>query len=239
MRLGVAQMFIADSIEKNASTILRLTEEAARRRIDLLGFPEMSLTGYNPEVLGSSSFKEDLAGAMARLRDKAKECNMGIIVGRADFVGDLLFNAATVILPDEREVTYHKIHLTAAEEKYFAAGKDPAVFEFRGHKFGVIICRDQNFPELARDIASQKAKALFILSAHYYSPREARWKIEKNRALPIARAVENHFHVLLANAIGSHIGLISLGNSLIADPEGALVALGDEASETILTCDLP
>ncbi|MDK2925867.1 MAG: deaminated glutathione amidase [Bacillota bacterium] len=239
MRLGVAQMFIADSIEKNASTIHRLTDEAARRGIALLAFPEMSLTGYNPEVLGSSTFKEDLDRAMAELRDKAKERHMGLIVGRADFVGDLLFNAATVILPDGREVTYHKIHLTAAEEKYFTAGKDPAVFEFRERKFGVIICRDQNFPELARDIASKEASALFILSAHYYSPQEARWKVEKNRALPIARAVENHFHVLLANAVGSHIGLISLGNSLIADPEGALVALADEASETILTCDLP
>jgi predicted amidohydrolase len=232
-------MYIADSIEENTSTILQLTEEASRRGITLLAFPEMSLTGYNPEVLGSSSFKEDLDRAMAELRDKAKECNMGLIVGRADLAGELLFNAATAILPDGREVTYHKIHLTSAEERYFAAGKAPAVFEFQGRKFGVIICRDQNFPELARDIASQKVSALFILSAHYYPPREARWKIEKNRALPIARAVENHFHVLLANAVGSHIGLISLGNSLIADPEGALVALADEASETILTCDLP
>jgi predicted amidohydrolase len=42
----------------------------------------------------------------------------------------------------------------------------------------------------------------------------------------------------MANTIGSHIGMISLGNSLIADPEGVLVVLADESSETIITCDI-
>lgn len=101
----------------------------------------------------------------------------------------------------------------------------------------MIICRDQNYPELARETCKD-VDALFILCAHYYKPLEARWKVDKNRALPIARAVENHCYVFMANTIGSHIGMISLGNSLIADPEGVLVVLADESSETIITCDI-
>ncbi|APC09333.1 carbon-nitrogen hydrolase family protein [Neomoorella thermoacetica] len=239
MRLGAAQMFIADSMAVNEATILRLAGEAAGRGVELLVFPEMGLTGYNPAVLGRPGFKEELEGALARIARRAVDLGVGLIVGRAEFAGERLFNAASVFLPDGSVHTYRKIYLTDAEARYFTPGTGHLVFNYKGSKFGVIICRDQNYPELARQIASEGAGALFILSAHYYQPGEARWKLPKNRALPIARAVENHCYVLLANAVGSHIGMVSLGNSLIADPEGGLVVIADEASETLLTCDLP
>ncbi|AOQ25041.1 Formamidase [Moorella thermoacetica] len=238
MRLGAAQMFIADSMAVNEATILRLAGEAAGRGVELLVFPEMGLTGYNPAALGRPGFKEELEGALTRIARRAVDLGVGLIVGRAEFAGERLFNAASVFLPDGSVHTYRKIYLTDAEARYFTPGTGHLVFNYKGSKFGVIICRDQNYPELARQIAAEGARALFILSAHYYQPGEARWKLPKNRALPIARAVENHCYVLLANAVGSHIGMVSLGNSLIADPEGGLVVMADEASETLLTCDL-
>ncbi|KYH33336.1 (R)-stereoselective amidase [Moorella mulderi DSM 14980] len=239
MRLGAAQMFIADSPAVNEATILRLAAEAAGRGVELLAFPEMSLTGYNPATLGRPGFKEELDGALTRIARAAADLGVGLLVGRAEFAGEHLFNAASVFLPDGSVHTYRKIYLTEAEARYFSPGADRLVFSYKGNWFGVIICRDQNYPELARQIAAEGARALFILSAHYYQPGEARWKLPKNRALPIARAVENRCYVILANAVGSHIGMVSLGNSLIADPEGGLVVMADEASETLLTCDLP
>ncbi|WP_277998727.1 nitrilase-related carbon-nitrogen hydrolase [Moorella sulfitireducens] len=56
--------------------------------------------------------------------------------------------------------------------------------------------------------------------------------------MPIARAVENRCYVLLANAVGSNVGMVSLENSLIVVREDGLVVMADEASETLLTCDL-
>lgn len=238
MRLGAAQTFITDDLETNTNTILKMAADAADKGIDLLVFPEMCLTGYNPKTLGQSNFKNDLASALERISQSAAELNTGLIIGRACLCDDKLYNTASVILPSGTVHTYHKNYLTAAEEEYFTAGTRALSFEFQGHSFGVIICRDQNYPELAR-ATCKKAEALFILSAHYYKPAEARWKVAKNRALPIARAVENRCYVLMANTVGSHIGMVSLGNSLIADPDGVLVVLADETSETIITCDLP
>ena len=40
----------------------------------------------------------------------------------------------------------------------------------------------------------------------------------KNRAIPITRAVENGVYVLLSNFVGSHLGMVSLGNSLLPTP---------------------
>ena len=45
-------------------------------------------------------------------------------------------------------------------------------------------------------------------------------------------------YVLLPNTVGSHLGMISLGNSLIADPDGAVVVSAGESEETILSLSL-
>jgi predicted amidohydrolase len=230
-------MFIANEVETNTESVLSLAEEAAGKGVDLLIYPEMCLNGYNPAVLSQDTFPDDLAAALDKIRRRASELELGLVVGRAVFADDKLYNAAAVILPDGTTYSFYKNNLTAAEEKYFTPGTEPLSFTYHGHKFGVIICRDQNYPDLARKTCNN-ADALFILSAHYYKPAEARWKLDKNRALPIARAVENHCYVFLANAVGSHIGMISLGNSLIADPDGALAVLADETSQTVITCDL-
>ncbi|SMB89921.1 Predicted amidohydrolase [Thermanaeromonas toyohensis ToBE] len=237
MRVAVVQMFIADSLKVNLSRILALAREAARRGAKLVVFPEMCLTGYSSKVLKSPRLEEELKEALAILSRWSVKLDLSLVVGRAEVSEGKYYNAASVFLPDGRVHTYYKIYLTEAEARYFSPGKTPLVFEYYGHRFGIIICRDQNYPELAQRLRQEGAEALLILSAHFYSPPEARWKMDKNLALPIARAVENAFPVFLANAVGSHIGLISLGNSLIVDPQGVVVARAGETGEEILTWD--
>lgn len=239
MRLGVAQMFITDTLPSNEAAIVEMAKTAAARGVKLLAFPEMSLTGYNPDTLGRASFTAEVNAALGRIAEQAVMLGMGLIVGHASYSGGGLYNAASVLLPDGTTHIYHKIHLTAAEAQYFSPGTAPLTFTLQDHTFGVIICRDQNDPQLARRLCENGAETIFILAAHYYPASEARWKLPKNRALPIARAVENGVYVLLANAVGSHLGMVSLGNSLIADPDGAVIAAAGESGETMLTCDLP
>lgn len=239
VRVGVVQMSIEDSVESNLGKIRGYLENGASKGIKLIAFPEMCLTGFNPEVLSDPGLSHLVGGAIRELAGLSRRLGIGALVGHALVEGNVLYNAATVILPNGRRHLYRKMHLTAEEEPYFESGKEIVTFDFNGHRFGLIICRDQNDPSLARRVADDGARALFILSAHLYDPKEARWKIDKNRALPIARAVENGIFVLFSNAVGCHISRVSLGNSLIVDPDGALVAVADEVSETILFYDLP
>ena len=238
MRLAVAQMFIADNLAANEENIVKMATAAASRGVDILACPEMGLTGYNPATLGATGIKSAVAEALIHLSRLATELTLGLIVGHAVFDGDKLCNGASVLLPGGVGYTYRKINLTAAESKYFSPGTTPLTFTYQGRRCGVIICRDQNYPALAGRLREDGTQAMFILAAHYYPVGEARWKLPKNRALPIARAVENGMYVLLANAVGNHIGMASLGNSLIAAPDGAVVCRADEAAETILTWDM-
>lgn len=239
MRLAVAQVYISEDPSTNCHKVTNIIEEVSRRRVNLIAFPEMNLTGFDARTLSRPDLEDELNRAVTEIGRLVRKLEVGVIVGRPLVEQGKVFNAATVLLPDGQVHNYRKMNLTEEEARFFTPGEGPLTFSWCGHCFGVIICRDQNFPELAKAVREAGAEALFIMSAHYYSPPEARWKVDKNRSLPVARAVENHFYVLFANAVGAHIGRISLGNSLIADPEGAVVATADEATEVILTYDLP
>jgi predicted amidohydrolase len=239
VKLAVAQIAIGSTVEHNARKIGRFLDSAHEMGVSLIGFPEMCLTGYHTFVLSNPELNEQVDEALTLLQRKCRTLEMGAIVGHGWREGYALFNRATVLLPSGERVHYDKIHLAEPEQKFFHPGKTPLCFEFGQLKIGIIICRDQNDPYLASSLKEQGAEVLFILSAHYYPPKTARWKIDKNKALPIARAVENKMHVLLSNAVGTHLDFVSLGNSLIVDPDGCVVGLANEVEETILTVNLP
>jgi len=238
MKIGAAQLSIGNSLDQNIRKIISFLGRAAVDGIDLLCFPEMCLTGYNCKLLSSADLGHSIDDAIARIHEECRMLNVGAIIGHAYPNGEALANRATVLLPDNTVHSYDKTHLVVQEQKHFVAGDQSLVFSIDGFKAGIIICRDQNDPMLVRQLAEQGAGILFILAAHLYPPKEARWKIEKNRALPVARAVENRMYVILSNAVGSHVGYSSLGNSLIVDPDGAVVVSAGESEETIISIDL-
>ncbi|MDI6602082.1 MAG: carbon-nitrogen hydrolase family protein [Thermoanaerobacteraceae bacterium] len=238
LKLGVAQLSIGDEIEYNLAKVYSYMKRAAGEGVCLLGFPEMFLTGYNPSYIENGDVNAKIDEALCGIGMKSKELGVSVIVGHGYRHGGKFVNRASVILPDGRKFNYDKIHLTGVEEKYFAPGSGRLYFEFAGHRIGVIICGDQNDPMLIRHLREQGVDMLYIISAHYYKPQEARWKVEKNRAIPIARAVENKIYVFLANTVGSHIGMVSLGNSLIVDPEGCVVVSAGESNECLLTVQI-
>jgi len=236
MKLGVCQMAATENVEVNTTKIMRFIKDAASQNIRIIGFPEMALTGYTREILSDENLNATVDQALAKIRKTCKDNNTAAIIGHPYKSKDKLYNSASVLLPDGSTFTYDKKYPTELELKYFEAGsKEPLVFTFDGKKVGVMICRDQNYPELAKALTKAGAQFVYILSAHFYNPKEARWKLEKNRAIPITRAVENKVFVLLSNFVGSHLGMVSLGNSLIADPDGAVVVSAGESEEALLS----
>lgn len=237
-KLAVAQMAIGDTIEHNARKIGRFLDMAHEQGVSLIGFPEMCLTGYHTSILSSADLNDQVEEALSLLQHRCKTLNIVSVLGHGWKDGYALYNRATVLLPENKRFIYNKINLAEPEEEFFCSGKDPLCFDFGRLKVGVIICRDQNDPLLAKTLREQGAELLLILSAHYYAPKVARWKVEKNRALPIARAVENKMYVLLSNTVGGHLNLVSLGNSLIVDPDGCVISSAGESEESILTLSL-
>ena len=236
MKAAVAQVKLYNNIDANLITISKYILLASKEDIDILCFPECNITGYVRDF--SKVNQNEVMEMLNIIQKQVTKAGVNVIVGAPYFERKKRFNTAIVLLTNGRRHIYHKINLTSSDEAYFKRGKEPLIFQVGNVKFGVLICRDQNDPMLAAKYKTLGADAIFILSAHFYEPIEAIRKINKNRALPVARAVENNLFVLKANAVGLNNEKISLGGSLIIDPEGFVVREGNTIDEMILSYKL-
>ncbi len=235
MKAGVAQISLCNETAANTEKILSYLQSAASLELDFLCFPECSLTGYKRDF--HDIVWDEVDQALDKLQEAVAIEGTTIAVGTPHVEAGKTYNAA-IVISAKRRLTYFKNNLTDFEKQYFAEGREALSFEVAGVKCGLLICRDQNYPQLAEKYARAGAKAVFFLAAHYYPPAEARRKVDKNRALPIARAVENHLFVAKANAVGFQGDYVSLGHSMIVDPEGSIACEADENEERLLYCDL-
>jgi predicted amidohydrolase len=236
-RIGVAQVRSYGTIAENAAAIIEFVQEARRQGVRILAFPETALSGYIFE--GFATLDRAAAAAAAdRVAASLRGSGLTVVLGAPTAEDGTLRNSVLVLGPDGSRVVYHKINLVPFEKAWFTPGTTPRCFDVEGVRFGVEICKDQNSAELTRTLADQGARGLFICAAHYYEPAEARLKLEKNAALPIARAYENGLFVFKANAIGCSRGQVSYGPSMIIDPRGIVVQRGSETREELLCHDI-
>lgn len=237
MRIGVAQIRSLDTVEENAANILRFVDEGRRLGVQVLGFPETALSGYLFD--GFSRIDPGrLGAALDQIATRLSSGRLAVVLGTPTKEDGRLRNSAVVLFPDGSRRVYHKMNLVSYERAWFAPGDAPLTFEVEGTRFGVAVCRDQNSPELARGLARAGARGLFLCSAHFYDPVEARLKAEKNVALPVVRAYENEIYVFKANAVGTNHGTVSYGSSMIVDPRGIVVQRAGETQEELLVHDV-
>jgi predicted amidohydrolase len=235
LKAGVAQISLCNEIATNTKKILSYLKSAASMKLDFVCFPECCITGYKRDF--HNIVWDEVAQALNELQEAVTTEGITIAVGTPYAEVGKLYNAAIVVSKNQR-LKYFKNNLTEFDRLYFAEGNEVLPFEVAGFRCGLLICRDQNDPRLTQEYARAGTKAVFLLAAHYYPPAEARRKLEKNRALPIARAVENGLFVAKANAAGFQDEDVSLGHSMIVDPEGSVVCEANENEEKLLYYDL-
>lgn len=128
---------------------------------------------------------------------------------------------------------YAKIHLFQLmdEHQFMAPGESVSSIEIDGIDAGVMICYDIRFPELARKLALNGAKVLFI-SAQWPNPRLHHW-----RTLLQARAIENQVYIVACNRVGESAGTSFFGHSMLIDPWGEIVVEGSD-TEQILSAEI-
>lgn len=176
--------------------------------VDLLVFPEMTLTGFamEPEATtlgeGDHAFFRDLA-----VRHRCGVVYCGVVNG---------FNRATLLGRDGEVLgTYDKRHLFSLghEADHYSAGDLCPTWNFETWRIRPAICYDLRFPyhfwKEAQDVD------LVVVSACWPGSREAHW-----RALLLARAIENQVWVVGVNRVGEEPTLKYHGASLALEPTG-------------------
>ncbi|MEO1449944.1 MAG: carbon-nitrogen hydrolase family protein, partial [Bacteroidota bacterium] len=121
MKIAAAQISAqVGALDQNLNKHLHLIELAAEHQVELLLFPEMSLTGYTR----AEGEKVDLGASDPRveaLRQEAVSRQMTIIAGAPIKMADKLYIGAFILSPDGQTHIYTKQYLHDGEEQFYAA----------------------------------------------------------------------------------------------------------------------
>ncbi|MBX7254950.1 MAG: carbon-nitrogen hydrolase family protein [Candidatus Hydrogenedentes bacterium] len=236
IRIASVQMAVTNDMNANLLRIEKGISKAKAEGARVVVFPETALTGLSKEAIESLDW-ERLDQAIERIRQRARDTEMYVIFGAASrSTSDKPYNTAFVIGPDGEEVTrYHKNF----PESWFQPGDHMALFSIDGIPCTLIICHDSRFPELVRVPTIAGAQICFYISYEINGREGALRKKEGYRAQSIARAVENNIWYIQSNGIGpKHGKSLSLGNSVIVDPRGTVVAKAPQLRDRMLVVDV-
>lgn len=231
-RIAAAQSrSVAGDVARNVQIHLEFVRAAVYERVQVLVFPELSLTGYEPRLLAHHVFSADHP-ALEPLRNAAAEHAITLVVGgpAAPVVeGAHPAIGAWVLAPDRSVALYRKRHLHANESQFASAGaEDVQVQLLAGEPTGMAVCADITHPEHAQ-AACNAGAALYaagaVISAKGYGPESA---LLEGYARDLGMAV------LLANYSGQTGGYASAGRSAFWAPGGRCVVAASSDAPCIV-----
>jgi NAD+ synthase (glutamine-hydrolysing) len=222
----------------NAALVRRYAEKAESENAEIIIFPEMCLCGYPPEdLLLRPQFLDDTDTALNSLA--IGWTNSVLMVGFAERQGEDLYNSMAVIQGGKVAAVYRKGLLpnygVFDEKRYFMAGFEPVVFEYKGLKFALTICEDIWSPDwLEKFLGNRQFDAVVNISA---SPFHA-GKIAQRHEIVGACARQFKTPVFYCNLVGGQDELVFDGRSLIAEHTGRILAQAKLFEDDILYADL-
>jgi predicted amidohydrolase len=205
--------------------------------VEILCCPEAILGGLadqieDPARLAMSVRSGQLAAVLAPLTSDVTTTIIGFTERGED---GFLYNAAAVFHRGAVAGVYRKQH-PAIRQSVYRAGRQVPVFRVGALTFGIAICNDSNFPELATQMASRGATALFVPSNNALPPRKGGAElVTEARTVDMATAITNEMWVIRADVAGQVDALTSHGSSAIVDPKGTVVRSALPLSEDMIT----
>jgi predicted amidohydrolase len=243
LRIGVAQIDCRlGDVERNASRHLEWIERAREARVDLLVFPELSLTGYRLLHLTPRVALPADSPVLKRLAEAARP--MRVLLGFVEEGESGVYNS-TALLSDGGPCHVHrKLYLPTyglfQEERFFSSGRrlQPAALPWG--KAGVLICEDLWHPELSRRLATAGVKLLLVPSAAPgrvgAGPLPAShegWEL-----ITRATALLHTCWVVYCNRVGWEEGSFYAGCSHVVRPGGEIVERAPVLDEHLLVAEL-
>lgn len=224
VRLAVGQMEpIIGDIKSNMSRMREILSSASESNVDILVLPELLNSGY---VFDSTEEAQSLSEEipLGKFSEELMKwsANGGLVVaGICERTDEGLYNSAAVFGRGRHLTTYRKIQLFDKEKNWFLPGnEEPPVIEHNGHRFGVMVCFDWAFPELARVLAIKGAQAIL-------HPANLVLLFCPNAM--ITRSIENRIFTATAGRLGEERGVRFVGGSQITSPQGEVIfRMGDD-----------
>jgi len=244
-KIAVAQINpILGDLMKNLSLHEQLVEKARQEGVNIIIFPELSLTGY---------FVKDLVPSLALNRQsphldrlKRLSSDISIVLGLVEESSDYrFFNSAFLLEGGEVRHVHRKVYLPTYgmfdERRYFASGCRLQAAESRWGALGLLICEDLWHPSAAYLLSLEGMDILITLSSSPGRGLGAEGKLESVKIWESLNYTYGYLFscfVVFANRVGYEDGVHFWGGSEILSPAGAVLAKGKYHEEDLLIASL-
>ena len=252
MKIALAQMDpIIGDIEGNRRKIIDGYNKAIDEKVDLVIFPELTITGYSPQdLIERKTFRNTVTEVTKEIASITSDVGLlfGTITEEFDTVGTGLYNSAVLCYDGKIQFTQHKTLLpnydVFDEVRYFESAKEVYVHEFKGEQLGISICEDiwndadywkhrRYYHDPVQRLVEKGSTLLINISAspYAYGRREERYAmlstLTKTNKLPLA-------YVCVA---GGQTDLIFDGGSMCFNSNGDLEMMGKIYDEDFFIYD--
>jgi predicted amidohydrolase len=183
---------------RKKTNFIKVAEMLKDVTCDLIVLPELFNTGYtfnDREELIALAESAEWGETRDFVQAQAREKNCLIAYGFAERENHMFYNSCSLMGPTGPVGLYRKVHLFCREKEFFAPGNTGfQVFEYGGVKYGLMICFDWIYPEVARTLALKGAQVILHPS---------------NLVLPycpdamVTRAIENRVFIITTNRVGT------------------------------------
>jgi len=231
MRIALCQLVSSPRKPENLDAARRALQEAKRRGADVALLPEVFMAYHPPnDPVTAAEVAEPVDGPfVAGLAAEARAQRLYVGCGISETApGERVraFNTTILLGPDgDLLLRYRKTHLYDAfgyreSDRTVPGDEPPGVVRTPLGTFGLLVCYEVRFPELARTVALAGADVLLLPAAWVAGGlKEFHWT-----TLVAARAIENTMYVAAADQVGN----IFAGRSRLVDPMGVTLVDGGE-----------
>ncbi len=241
LRIGLAQCDLRlGDVPGNLRKHREWIERAAEQGVDLLVFPELSLTGYLlQDMVGDVALRAD-DEVFGELASAAK--GMSLCVGGIEESEDHAQYIASFYLEDGgvRQV-HRKVYLASYgvfdEARFVGSGNSIAALATRFGRIGLSICEDAWHPSLITTLLLDGANLIVVQTA---SPvRDLREGEIPQNALTWVDTLRTYArlygcYIAFCNRVGTEDGLVFWGRSVLLGPDGEEMAAGPLYEEDLV-----
>lgn len=232
MKIALAQTkSVKGDIQANIENHIRFIHQALKEKAEAIFFPELSLTGYEPDLAETlATTPEDIRLAVFQEMSNANSITIG--VGMPIRTNKGIEITMLIFQPNQPLLSYAKQQLHADELPYFVEGNQYVLLWPDTMKVVPAICYES--------LQMNHAQNAHALGAKVYlaSVAKSQKGIDKVYAHYPTIARQYQMPVLMVNCVGYCDNFESVGSSGYWNANGNLVAALDGVSEGVLVVDL-
>lgn len=232
MKIGLAQIqSLKGDISHNLDHHLALLGRLPPGTADLVMFPELSLTNYDPDIAESLALELD-DPQLNPLQAFADSTGVAVGVGLPAKTRKKPRISTVIFWPKAPKTVIHKSYLHADEVPYFSAEQAPATVLEMGKRAAIAICYEISVEAHYTSAANGGMEVLLATVAKTADG------MDRARQQLSAKACQFGVPILVANSVGTCEGKMAGGHSMVIGADGMVAYVLDSHEEAILLYDV-